>query len=403
MKKIKIIMLMLIAMFGFTSVVKAGTPIGSSDMSIGECLAFSDAFKTIARNEGQYYYKTCYRAACSSNGKYALVNNVMISGYRCANGNYDPYHKVVSNGCAKYTGTCDPKRTPYCTSVELVDCNKNSNGTAFVESTTKPIVTTTTKCTNPITRTVAKTTTTKKAVKTTKKASDITIPATTTTTTTTTTIIRKSNNTNIKKIMFNSEVQNFNNKKNEYPLPIPAGVDDVLIEVELEDPKASFVIEGDTNIANNEPRDIKIIVTAEDGTTKVVTFHMSRAGYKANDCSLAQIFIKDYPIEFASNNYAYNLKLPKEVKTLDIEVIPTTSIGTKYSIENNENLKHKSVIDILVVSQDGTECNYKIQISKDNNTWKLVVLIVIVIAGLVAAVIFLFKYLKKSKGKYKYE
>lgn len=399
MKKIKVIMLMLIAMFGFTSVVHAGIPSGSSDMSIGECLAFSDAFKTIARNEGQYYYKTCFRAACSSKGKYELVNNVMISGYRCANGNVDPYHKTVSNGCAKYTGTCDPKKNPYCTAVELVDCNKNSNGTAYIENTTKPITTTTTKRVTTTTNKVVKTTT--KAVKTTKKASQIII--TTTTTTTTTTTARKSNNTNIKKITINNETQNFNNKKNEYPLPIPAGIDDVLIEVELEDPKASVVIEGDTNIANDEPRDIKIIVTAEDGTTKVIVFHMTRAGYKKNDCTLAQIFIKDYPIEFASNNYAYNLKLPKEVKSLDIEVIPTTALGTKYSIENNENLKHKSIIDILVVSEDGTECNYKIHISKDNNLWKLIVLIVIIVAGLVVAAIFLFRYLKKSKGKYKYE
>ena len=70
---------------------------------------------------------------------------------------------------------------------------------------------------------------------------------------------------------------------------------------------------------------------------------------------------------------------------------------------NIENLKNKSVIDIVVLSADGNECNYQIKVRKNSNTWKYVLLILLLIGALATAVYFLYKYLKKSKGKYKYE
>lgn len=402
MKKLKTIMVVFIALFGFISVVDAGNiPYGSSGMSVGECLAFADAFHTISKSEGQYYYRYCFQASCSS-GKYVLANKVMVNGYRCANGNYDPYHKVTSDGCSRYNGSCNKNTNPYCTRVEFVDCNKKSDGSLFAQPTTQA---TTVKTTVKTTQATTAKQTVKTTVKQTKKKSDtgkITIPASTTTTTTTTTR-RKSNNTNIKKVIMNgTEQAKYNNKKTSYNLPLPEEIDEITVECELEDPLATYVVEGNTGL-QGEDKVIKIIVTAEDGTTKVVEFNVNHDTDSKSDCSLAQIYIEKYPIDFASNNYVYNLKLPKDVTSLDMEVIATDSIGAKYSIENNEKLKHKSVVNILVVAQDGTECNYEIHISKDNNFWKLLIVIVLIVAGLIVAAIFLFKYIKKSKGKYKYE
>ena len=88
---------------------------------------------------------------------------------------------------------------------------------------------------------------------------------------------------------------------------------------------------------------------------------------------------------------------------MDIVVVPTQELSATYEIRGNENLKNKSVIDIVVLSADGNECNYQIKVKKNSNTWKYVLLILLLIGALATAVYFLYKYLKKSKGKYKYE
>lgn len=403
MKKMKLLLLLTIALIGFTSSANAaGVPHGSSGMSVGECLTFADAFHTIPVNEGQYYYKYCFQISCS-NGNYLKANKVMTYGYRCANGNYNPYHKVTSDGCSRYTGSCTKNTNPYCTSVEFVDCNKNADGTPYVKptqpTTTKQVITTKSVVTTKTTKT---TRTTKRGGGTTSKVSDITIPVTTSKTTETT-AKRKSNNTNINKITINdTEIKQYTNKKSTYTIDIPEDLTELEVQVELEDPTSTYVVEGNTGLTS-EDSELRIIVTAEDGTTKVVKFKITHSNGKSNDCSLANIYIEEYPIDFNKNEYVYKLTLPKNVNSLDMEVIPTDELNAKFTIENNEKLAHNSVVKVIVIAQDGTECDYEIHISKNSNFWKLLIVIILIVGGLITAAVFLYRYLKKSKGKYKYE
>ena len=403
MKKIKLLLLLTIALFGFTTSAYA-IPHGSSGMSVGECLTFADAFHTITINEGSYYYRYCFQVSCS-NGSYIKTNKVISYGYRCANGNYDPYNKVTSDGCSRYNGSCSGnKGNPYCTSVTFVDCNKNSNGTPYVKPTnpTTTKVQTTKATTQGTTKGTTKNTTRKTGGGRTNPAS-ITIPASSSATTEKPTERRKSNNTNITKITINeTEIKQYTNKKSTYTIDIPEDITELAVDVVLEDPLSIYVVEGNTGLTC-EDSELRIIVTAEDGTTKVVKFKITHSNGKSNDCSLANIYIEEYPIDFSKNEYVYKLTLPKNVSSLDMEVIPTDELNAKYSIENNEKLKHNSVVKVIVIAQDGTECDYEIHISKNSNFWKLLVVIVLIVGGLIVAIVFLYRYLKKSKGKYKYE
>ena len=404
MKKIKLLLFLIIALFGFTTSAYA-IPHGSSGMSVGECLTFADAFHTITINEGSYYYRYCFQVSCS-NGSYIKANKVISYGYRCANGNYDPYNKVTSDGCSRYNGSCTGnKGNPYCTSVTFVDCNKNANGTPYVKPTQAPPTTkaTTRATTQGTTRGTTKKTTRNSGGRRTSNPADITIPASTSETTAKPTERRKSNNTNITKITINeTEIKQYTNKKSTYTIDIPEDITELAVDVELEDPLSKYTVEGNTGLTS-EDSELRIIVTAEDGTTKVVKFKITHSNGKSNDCSLANIYIEEYPIEFNKNEYSYKLTLPKNVTSLDMEVIPTDELNAKYTIENNEKLQHNSVVKVIVIAQDGTECNYDIRISKDSNLWKLLVVIALIVGGLIVAIIFLYRYLKKSKGKYKYE
>ena len=394
-------LILIIGIFMFVSSTVLAAPTGSSNISFGECYRFADGFKTIETNEGSYYYKYCYRATCGSDSKYTLDPMTSIATYRCQNGNYEPYSQITSDGCSKYSGTCKTGSNPYCTRVEFVDCNRKKDGSVYQNggsgTTTKP----TTPGNNKTTTTTRanssggnKTTTTSRRVTTT----GFTAP----THTTTTTLPQISSNNNIKSIKINGQDVRYKQDKSEYSVKLPYDMTDIEFTVELESKRATYQVIGNTNMPN-EDTVVKVIVTAENGDTREVNFNITRYSVETSDCTLANIFIEDYSIEFSKNKYDYTLTLPKNVKSLDMVVVPTQEQSATYEIRGNENLKNKSVIDIVVLSADGSECNYQIKIRKTSNTWKYFLLVILLIGALVTAFYFLYKYLKKSKGKYKYE
>ena len=155
-----------------------------------------------------------------------------------------------------------------------------------------------------------------------------------------------------------------------------------------------FTVAGFSPVTINE---VKV------NTEKEVTLNVKRYTTESSDCTLANIYSEDYPIDFSKNTYSYKLKLPKNVNNIDLEIVPSDEESATYQVEGNEKLKNNSKITIDVRAQDGTTCKYEITIKKSSNTWKYIVVIVLLLSVLVVASVVLYKYLKKSKGKYKYE
>ncbi len=400
MKKFKLFVL-IIAMVLVSPSVDAAVPVASSNMTFSACTRFAEGYKTInALNgaRGDYYYKSCYRYDCS-HGVYNRANMTRGGGYRCNNGNGTPYIKMSSDGCKNYTGTCNTTNVYYCTTVEYVDCQKNADGTPFATTTkptttAKPVTTTTSRKTTP------KRTTTRKP--TTTKSNKVTEPTTLSEPTTISTEAKKSSNCDLKRlVIFETEIK-VDNKKSNYTIKAPYDITSLDIVAEPADEKATVEITGNENIPNEESK-VAINITAEDGTKKTVTITVKRYNGENNDCTLANIFIEDFPLDFDKNTFDYTLKLPKSTKSLDLEVVPTDELNAKYEIKGNEKLGNNSKIEILVVAQDGTKCNYTIKVKKANNTWKYIILIILLVAALITSSYFLYKYLKKSKGRYKYE
>ena len=388
-KKIMLITIMLLTM-AFKSNVLA--------MDYSTCTAIGMGRRSIT-NSMDYGY--CYRVTCNA-GSYTKTNPESSSGYWCENGNKNPYVKLKSDTCSSFSGTCKSGfKEDYCTKVEHVDCNLKSDGSPYGN----------TKTTSPITirPTTTRTTTTKKQGGTTRKTTTKrpgnnppmpTIPVPTTTTMTTTE--RVTNNTNIKKIMVNSTDIKYVDTKDTYTLKLLYDVLDVDVKVELEDETSTYEVTGNTNMPNEE-HEIKIIVTAVSGDKREVTLKVKRYENLNNDCTLANIYSEEYPIEFTPNTYSYKLTLPKNINTLDFEVVLSDEANASYSISGNEKLKNRSTIKIDVRDEDGKICQYTIKIKKESNTWKYIVAIALLIGVLVISSVLLYRYLKKSKGRYKYE
>lgn len=434
MKKLRYYIIALLVVIGACYKVytteAASIPVGSSNLTYQTCLAFSDVFKTISTSSGSYYYKYCYRATCS-NGVYNKANMVSNSGYRCQNGNYDPYTKISSDGCANYSGTCSTPNSTYCTRVTFIDCNKTSKGETYdngntttrsvtTRTTTKRTTTkTTTKSTKKtfttVTRSSTKKTTTKKPTTTTTKFQPGVIVSTTTTSSTqatttaptTTTTEAPKNDVRIKKIVTDDYVIQNEDKtpleENTYDLDVPYGISDIEVKVTLVDKNATFKVIGNNNMPEEGEHTIIIEVTAADGVTKgVTTLNINRYTKKDNNCYLHSISSDDVSIEYSKKQDLYEVKIGKDVTSIDLKIAVLNDKQT-YSIKGNEGLKNNSIIDIEVIAEDGTECLYQIKVKKPSNAWKYIIIIIVLIGAICAGLFFFLKYMKKSKGTYKYE
>lgn len=399
-KKIMLITIILLTMFISKNEVLAVT--ASSNMDYSSCIAFAEGFRVIPKEIGTWEYKYCYRATCSG-GVYSKGSMTAVNGFRCENGNGTPYRKITSDGCSQYSGACSMKGEKYCSKVEFVDCNKNADGSKYTSSNNTTVAPTIRPTTVPPT---TKTPTNKTTKKTTTRRTGTnppmpTIPVDKPTTTTTTTE-KITNNTNIKKITVNNTDIKYNSSKDVYTLKLLYDVTDVSVSVELEDETSTYEVIGNTGMPNEE-HEIKIIVTSVSGDKKEVTLKVNRYTNLNNDCTLANIYSEEYPIEFSPNTYSYKLTLPKNVNSIDFEVVLSDEENASYSIEGNEKLKNKSTIKIDVRAEDGTTCQYTIKIKKQSNTWKYIVAIALLLGVLAVSSVLLYRYLKKSKGRYKYE
>lgn len=399
-KKIMLITIILLTIFISRSEVLAVS--ASSNMDYSSCIAFAEGFRVIPKEIGTWEYKYCYRAVCSG-GVYSKGSMTAVNGFRCENGNGTPYRKITSDGCSSYSGSCNMKGEKYCSKVEFVDCNKNADGSKYNSPYNPTQAPTIRPTTVPTTRkTTTKKTTAKKPTTTKKSGTNPTMPTIPVEKPTSTTTQVVTNNTNIKKIMVNNTDIKYSDTKDTYTLKLLYDVTDVNVSVELEDDTSTYEVIGNTGMPNEE-HEIKIIVTAVSGDKREVTLKVNRYTNLNNDCTLANIYSEEYPIEFSPNTYSYKLKLPKNVNTLDFEVVLSDEANASYSIEGNEKLKNKSTIKIDVRAEDGTTCQYTIKIKKESNTWKYIVAIALLLGVLAVASVILYRYLKKSKGRYKYE
>lgn len=400
MKKLKYLLLILLMP------VIASAYTGSYGMSANECVAFSDYFKMLT---GTYEYKYCFRAACSTTGSMNIANMSAGSGYRCANGNAEPYTKWTSDGCATFTGSCKVTSPTYCTKVLLVNCDKTKSGADYKNPTKTTSGTPGTNPTRTVTAKPTQTQTQTKTRKTNSGTSKIIVPVTSETTTgeTTRPVVEtepiKSSNLNIQYIRINDVDLKYINGYDEYTIKLPYGVLDLDVTVSAEDEKTMTYIEGAYNMPD-EDTVINIRVVAEDGSEKNIKINVKRYTGESGDCNLANIAITDYELKnFDKNNYQYILKVNRKTKSLYMDIVPSDPLHATVEVLGNNNLSNNSVVTINVKAENGKLCTYNISIKKTSGAWIPVVVIVIIAGVLIAIGYFVYRYIKRSKDQYQYE
>lgn len=174
--------------------------------------------------------------------------------------------------------------------------------------------------------------------------------------------ISKNNDATLKKLIINHHQITLEKNKYYYDLTLENKEENLNIEAIPNNSTSKVEIEkkDKLEVGNNE---IKIIVTAEDGTKSIYLIHITRKKKLSNDSTLKSIIIKNYVLSFSPKKYKYQLEIQKENK-LDIQVIPNNDLA-KYKIIGNENLKNNSQIKIIVTAEDKTTTTYQIDIKKE--------------------------------------
>ena len=207
--------------------------------------------------------------------------------------------------------------------------------------------------------------------------------------------VQKSSNNYLKDIKLSYGNITLENDKFEYDLNIPYDIDSIDVNAITEDSNAKVEISGnnDLKVGLNQ---IKILVTAEDNTTKTYIINVTRKeeGYTlSNNNYISKLTITGYNLNFNKDILKYNLKIKKE-KRLDIN-IELEDKKSNYKIIDNNNLKNNSIIKIIVTAEDNTTRTYEIHIKNKDKIIKIIFISIITILILINIIRLIIKYRSK--------
>ena len=416
MKKFKYLILIFVMMF--TCLINANATVyGSGEQARLACQADVTGSIDLSKVTSKATTRSCVQLICNQNEygsgswTYILVrpNGASVATGTCANGNRTPY-QIKTYGLSK-SGSCNPggDTTTYTNMDITYDCTKTSNGQPYQQTTkstttkkTNPTVKPTSPTQKPTTKRTGDTTTSKIGGNDTTSTQGVTSPSENTTSSSTTTKAVTSD-ASIKRITINDKFDlGYSSDRNEYSIKVPYSMSEFIVYVETTDSSAYVDVSGNGDITS-EGGTINIKVTSSDLTnTNEVKINVTRYTKEEGDCSLAQLLVKDYNIDFSSSKEQYVIKLQNNDRSLEIEAVPTNP-SSIFTINGNEKLKNNSKIEILVEAVDGTTCTYMITTKKSSKLLLYLILIVVVGVAIFFGVKKIMEVSTKGKNKYRYE
>ena len=155
-------------------------------------------------------------------------------------------------------------------------------------------------------------------------------------------------------------------------LDVTATTNDLNAKVGIADSDSIDTITSTVGIAtktfNSNVKNVKVTVTAEDGSTKDYTITLSRA--LSNNSYLKDISIDGTNIDgFNKENFEYNIKVSRETDSINISAILddekatlTTDLSNKFNLNLGEN-----IINIVVTAENGNTSTYILNVEREKN------------------------------------
>lgn len=172
----------------------------------------------------------------------------------------------------------------------------------------------------------------------------------------------RSSNNNLSSLTVNGGTlkPGFSKNTTYYTLSVPYEISSLNVKAIPEDNKSNVNVSGNYNLVAEETRDVKISVTAENGSTKTYTISVSRGKdpnkVLSNNNYLTHIkpSIGLLSPVFNKEQTEYEIWLPYEIKNIEFD----------YDIEDKKYAK--AIIDAPEKLQSGISNTYKISVTAEN-------------------------------------
>jgi stress response protein YsnF len=155
----------------------------------------------------------------------------------------------------------------------------------------------------------------------------------------------------------------------KYYITVPTEVYRVEIEAEANHPKASVDIQNTTLTAGEQTR-IKIVVTAEDGSTRTYSVYVTREAPEtqppvpSSDCTLKSLTVVGAELAFAPDKTQYSLEVPFETAELSISAEANDAAAT-VEVKNTALIAGQTVtVQVVVTAEDGTTRTYHLHVTR---------------------------------------
>ena len=150
-----------------------------------------------------------------------------------------------------------------------------------------------------------------------------------------------------------------------YTLDVPQGTTKVNFTATPNDSKAQIQSGSSCNLTG-ETTDCKIVVKAEDGTTKTYTVKVTRPKALESDATLKSLIPDKGTLSpaFASGTNSYILDVPEDTKEVNFSATPNDSKAKVKSGEKCELTGDTTSCEIVVEAEDGTTKTYTVKVKK---------------------------------------
>lgn len=222
--------------------------------------------------------------------------------------------------------------------------------------------------------------------------------------------IIKSSDNYLKSLTINSShdiYPSFDKKVTSYNITVPYEVDKLVLNAIANHPRARVKITGNENFVVGRVNIVEIVVTAEDGSTRIYTLNVTRSTMSSdNDLKDLEVDEGVLSPKFDPNDLEYTMKVDSNTDRLNVKAIAKDK-DAKVEIIGNENLRegHNNVL-VKVTDKNGFVKYYSIDVEKEKKEDKIFGLTPLqfgIIAGIISfllwlILLFLLLFRNKDKG-----
>ena len=208
-----------------------------------------------------------------------------------------------------------------------------------------------------------------------------------------------SSNNTLKEIEINKKVIQVKDSVFNYELEVESDIETISVNATPNDKNSLIKVEKNNKLEVGD-NDVRIIVTAPDGSEVAYHVTVTRKRNLSSNSNLKELKIAGYNLSFKPDKYYYDLAIGDE-ESLQIETVSEDALAT-IDIEGNSNLINGSIIKINVQAEDGTKTRYFINIEKNARDY-LPLVIVLCMVFIVMITVLIIVALKHKKDDNRFD